>query len=123
MSELDSDTKRQIEDAVSAAQREAATREKEKETAKSEPKPETRQVTAEEWIADVRKNVSTAAAEWCEKHREFVTDKKKNAKLQAAAYEAEHGEGIAPHSEDFIKFLETRLGIGGSEAEHGDDEQ
>lgn len=55
--------------------------------------------------------------EWLGEHMEYVTDKKLNAKLQAAAYEAEHAEGLKPHTQEFLEFLEDRLGISSGEPE------
>jgi len=66
---------------------------------------------------DIIAQMPKRSREWLGEHMEYVTDKKLNAKLQAAAYEAEHAEGLKPHTAEFIDFLEQKLGMAEREPE------
>lgn len=52
--------------------------------------------------------LSQRSAEWIRRHPEYVTDPRKNQKMLAAHYAA-LGEGIAPDTDDYFRYVEDSL--------------
>lgn len=55
-------------------------------------------------------NMTPRSAAWIRSHRDCVTDEKKNRKM-IRAHEDALDEGIAPDSDAYFGFIETRLGL------------
>lgn len=80
-----------------------------KQEVRQEPvkKPEPKQQTPDDWIAQFPKETTGA---WLSEHKDFVTDDKKHRKLMRYVEDLvdDHGQGFL-HSQDFVDKLNERF--------------
>jgi len=76
---------------------------------RDEPRPAPTADPVETALADMAQS-APRSADWLRTHREFMTDAKKNAKVRAAHFDAV-ADGIAPESDEYFEFIETRVGL------------
>ncbi len=87
-----------------------------------EKKDETKKLTPDDYIVNVRQQAGNKVADWFDEHRDFITDPKLNGKFLAFAQYFASVEEKPLNSKDFIAALDAKFFPEAEEEDHNEEE-